>query len=100
MQITECEAVDIIRGSAGKILTVDFIKRTNGEFRSLNCRLGRTVRKGLAGGPAAYNPRDHGLVWVYRMAGDKTETPGNRRSIPYEGIQRVKIAGKEYIVKR
>jgi hypothetical protein len=40
-----------------------------------------------------------GLIPVYRMAGDASESSGERRTIPIEGILRVKANGKEYEVR-
>jgi len=91
-------------GGTGTIFAVDFYKKGNkqgkgkNELRQFRGRLGSTVKKGLAGGPAKYNPAEHGLIWAYRMAGDQTETPGNRRSISVSGITRLAIGGKTFYV--
>jgi hypothetical protein len=52
-------------GQNGKIFTVKFIKRTTGEARILNCRLG--VHKGVKGIGMSYDPKEHGLITVYDM---------------------------------
>lgn len=101
-QITRQKAVELIENSGGTVFACTFLKRETKEERVGRFRLGRTVKKGLAGGPPAYDPKAKNLIWVYRMAGDVSESATdddkNRRSIPIEGIQRVTIGGETYIV--
>jgi len=97
--ITTAEAAQMIENSNGKVFSVTFIKRTTGEVRTMRAMLGENTRKDLAGGPAAYNPADHGLIWVYLMAGDCNRAESrNRRSIAVEGIQRLALDGKTFEV--
>lgn len=103
--LTVDEAAEIIQESNGKIFSVSFFKKgkKNGEekneIRVMRAMLGENTRKGLAGGPAAYNPADHRLVWVYLMAGDVNRADAaNRRSIAIDGIIRLAIDGKEFEV--
>ena len=104
--ITTAEAANLIFSSRGKTFNVGFYKRgkKNGEgrneFREMRARLGSTVKKDLAGGPSAYDPSVHGLIWTYLMAGDenRTDEPKNRRSIPVSGIVELNINGKKYRV--
>ena len=49
----------------GKIFTVDFIKRTNGEPRTMNCR--RNVQKGVKGVGLKFDPKEKDLLVVYDM---------------------------------
>jgi len=105
-KITTAEAVTKIFANAGTVFSVTFYKKGNrvgvglNEVRTMRCRLGRTVKKGLAGGEAAYNPAEHGLVWAYLMAGDENrdEDPKHRRSISVAGITRLAIGGEEFEV--
>jgi hypothetical protein len=89
--ITRHQAIEMIRDSAGRIVSVTFIKRTTGEPRTMQVRTG--VRSRLAGGPAAYDPRDHRLLWVFSMDAD------GYRSIPEEGITSIRANGKEFQVQ-
>lgn len=73
-----------------QVFHVEFIKRTNGEYRKMNCRYG--VTKALAGGQKAFNDEDYQLKTVYDM--DKA----GYRSIALEGLVKFKIKGKVYIV--
>lgn len=68
-------------GSNGKIFTVRFIKRSTGEFRTMNCRL--DVKKHLKGGTKAYNDADHRLLTVYDLKSK------GYRCIPLEGLTEI-----------
>jgi hypothetical protein len=104
--ITPAEAATLIYQSNGTTFNVGFYKRgkKNGEgrneFREMRARLGSTVKKDLAGGPPAYDPTAHGLIWAYLMAGDenRTDETKNRRSIPVSGIVELNIGGEKYRV--
>ena len=74
--------------SDGQIFTVEFIKRTTGDLRKLNCRIG--VNKHLKGGKVAYNATEKQLLTVFDM------TANGYRSIPLEGIQRVSVGGQVF----
>ncbi len=74
--------------SDGKIFSVEFIKRSTGELRTMTARLG--VRKHLQGGRKVYNPAQHNLLTVFDM-----DTKGYR-SIPVEAIQRLIIGGQTF----
>jgi hypothetical protein len=105
--LTTAEAAMLIENSDGKIFSVTFFKRGDksgkekNELRTMRCVLGSRVKKGLAGGPAAYNPADHGLIWTYLMSGDENREPEakNRRSISVDGIVRLAIGGEDYAVE-
>lgn len=68
-------------GDNGKFFTVKFVKRSTGELRTMNCRLG--VTKHLKGGTKSYNDKDHKLVTVYDL---KSE---GYRCIALEGVTEV-----------
>lgn len=98
--ITKQEAHKLIEGLArsGKIFTVQFTKRSNGELRMMNCRGG--VKKGVKGVGMSYNPRNKGLVPVYDMLlARKTANPhASYRQIPVEGVLLIRANGEEYEV--
>ena len=52
--MTRDDAVRHILASGGEFVGVEFTKRTTGEVRQMNCRLG--VKKHLKGGEQAYDP--------------------------------------------
>jgi len=103
--ITTAEAAQLIELSNGKVFSVTFFKKGDkkgkekNDLRTMRAMLGENTRKGLAGGPAAYNPADHGLIWAYLMAGDENRAEAaNRRSIAVDGIVALNINGEEYAV--
>jgi hypothetical protein len=81
------DLVKLIKESAGKIMTVEFTKRSSGERRVMNCRLG--VTKHLKGGESTIRP-EHSLIVVYDLKS------AGYRSIPTEGIISVKIGGEKF----
>lgn len=78
MENAEKFAAIMTAGANGKIFTVRFTKRSTGEDRVMNCRLG--VKKHLKGGSKAYDDREHRLITVYDL---KSE---GYRCIPLEGV--------------
>jgi hypothetical protein len=90
MNISKQQAAEMIRGSGGQWLTVDVVKRTTGELRTLNCRIG--VSKYVTGRGMAYNPAERGLITVFDAA------KGQYRMIATEGITRLAISGQQYDV--
>lgn len=72
----------------GQFATVTFIKRTTGEERKMNCRIG--VTKHLAGGQKAFDDAEKNLITVF-------DTEKNHyRSINCDSIRHVKAHGKEW----
>jgi hypothetical protein len=67
MNISLKEAVEKIEEAknSGRVFSVTFVKRTNGEIRDMNCRGG--VSKGVSGVGRYYDPADHNLISVFDM---------------------------------
>ena len=74
--------------SDGRIFSVEFIKRSTGELRTMTARIG--VKKHLNGGYKSYNPGQHNLLTFFDM-----DAKGYR-SIPVEAIQRLKVGGQTF----
>ena len=92
IEITQAEAQQKIKDYKGsQFFTVEFVKRTTGDTRVMNCRKG--VRKGTKGGSLSFNPIDKGLVGVFDIP------KGQHRFISLDEIKRVSIGGSRYIVK-
>lgn len=72
----------------GKVFGVEFIKRSTGELRRMNCRLG--VTKHLRGGKSSYSANKKELLTVFDM------TNKGYRSIPIEGIRSVSVGGQTF----
>lgn len=70
----------------GRIFSVEFIKRTDGQIRKMVARTG--VKS--AGGDLNYDPHYHNLITVFDM--------GKRgfRSIPVDNIISLKVDGRIY----
>jgi len=94
-EVTREEAVNMINNIGGKIFTVVFYKRGNGELRTMNCRKG--VTKHLRGGVLNYDPKVKNLIGVNDMKIKDREK--SYRSISIEGIVELHIGGgKKYKV--
>lgn len=90
--VTAETAKEMVEGvSDGKVFTVTFVKRSNGETRVMNCRKG--VKKHLKGGVKAYDPKQKGLVCVFDMQKQAY------RSIALESIRKVAMEGEVYEVR-
>lgn len=80
---------EMIRELAGNtIFSVKFVKRTNGELRTMVCRL--NCNKDVNGKGSAYDPIEKGLlrVWDIQKSG--------WRMIPLDAIQQIKMHGQTY----
>lgn len=88
--ISKLEAAQKIRETKGKMFTVTFIKKSNGEKRTMNARLG--VKAYLRGGVLPYDPNTKGLIPVYDI---QTK---DYRMINIQGIVNLKTGGIEYNV--
>lgn len=89
MRITRSDAVKMI-GQTSRIFCAEFIKRSNNARRKMVCRRG--VVKHLKGGVPAYDFREKGLIPVFDMRVKEY------RSIPIEGLRRLRIDGRTYRV--
>lgn len=88
--ITNNDVRNVIQKSNGQIFTVAFRKRSNGEIRIMNARLG--VQKDLTGKGMSYNPKSHGLMTVFDM--QKQEY----RMVDTEAVIWAKVNGTTYTV--
>lgn len=91
VEVSQEQAQQIIKGYKGRqFFTVEFVKRTNGENRVMNCRKG--VSKGVRGGGLRFDPVSKGLVNVFDIP------LGQHRFISLDTIKRISLKGKRYIV--
>lgn len=91
MKISQVTAIEMIRGSKGKVFGVTFIKRTTGEARTMQARLG--VKKGVTGEGLKFNPKDYALIPVYEMPKQQF------RMINLEGLTDLTMEGEKYEVE-
>ena len=89
--ISRKQAVRMINSiKDGSIFTVEFIKRTTGERRIMNCRKG--VTKHLTGGELAFDPKKKALIGVFDMQ------KRQYRFISTESILTLNADGEQYKV--
>ena len=88
--ISKNDALGKIRASKGKIFTATIIKRTNGERRELNCRLG--VKKYVTGEGLKFEPSNKNLIVVFDMQ------KNGYRMINIDGLEALKIDGEEFSI--
>jgi hypothetical protein len=69
----------------GQFFGCRFIKRSTGETREMNARLG--VKKHLKGGEPRYDPKEHNLLVVF------DQQKGAYRSIPLENVLEINTKG-------
>jgi len=81
-------ALGVIRNTKGKFFSVEFVKRTTGEVRRMNCRTGVTI--GVTGVGKAFNDVDKGLVTVWDAQISQF------RSIPLANIIKITSQGVEW----
>ena len=91
MKISRDKAIDLIRGSNGKIFNVTFIKRTTGEVRKMNARLG--VSKYVTGEGLKFDPKKYALIPVFEMPKKQY------RMINLDGINQLVLEGEKYEVE-
>lgn len=72
----------------GRFFTVTFTKRTTGDLRTMNCRLG--VKQHLKGGTKSFKDDDKNLLTVW------DNTKHAYRSIPLENLIELRSGGKVY----
>jgi len=87
---------DLIDNTFGKFFRVVFTKRTNGEERTMDCRIG--VGKFAKGVGLPFSPAERGLVSVWDLRAYETEKDGDPgyRFIPLENVKRIKFRGINY----
>lgn len=88
--ISKLEAAQKIRETKGRMFTVTFIKKSNGQKRTMNARLG--VKAYLRGGVLPYDPNTKGVIPVYDIQAK------DYRMINIQGIVNLKTGGVEYNV--
>ena len=92
----------------GTIFTVTFVKRTTGETRTMNARLG--VKRGVTGVGMAYKPSEKNLIACYDVEkakemkaqgmDDVTAAKKSYRMINLEGIIDLTVKGQSYTVEK
>ena len=82
-------ALNVIRNTHGRFFSVEFVKRTTGEVRKMNCRTG--VTQGVTGTGKSFSDFDKGLVTVWDAQISQF------RSIPISNIIKITSQGVEWL---
>ena len=95
MEISKEEARELIKGSGGQFVSVEFIKK-NGDIRKLNGRMGVHSSKNapLKNIGLAYNPNDYGLVSIFDVQKKAY------RMINLNTLSKLKMKGETYQIKK
>ena len=81
----------LLMGLHGQFFTVDFVKRSTGEARTMNASL--NYRSLKVGGQAKYNASEKNLLVV------RDEGKDAIRSIPLDAVLRIRCKGNSYSVE-
>ncbi len=79
----------IQKARSGQFFTIEFIKRTTGEHRTMNARLG--VKAYVSGVGRTFDPKQKNLLGVYDMQNH------GYRMVNLEGLVKLRFEGKTYI---
>lgn len=75
---------------SGRVFSVTFVKRSNGELRQMLCRGRVKLSSKRASGERSYEPSDYDLTVVYDMQ------KHGFRSIPLDSVVQIKANGEVY----
>ncbi len=89
--ISRRDAVEKMVNTKGRVFSARFEKRTTGEMRKINCRLG--VTKHLKGGELKYKPAERNLVGVFDMQ------KKGYRMIDVDGLTNLTVDGEEFVIQ-
>lgn len=89
--ITKAQVAPTLKGTKGKFFTITFKKRTNGNIRVMNARLG--VKAYLKGGTLPYDAASKNLLPVFDVNKRKY------RVVPLDSISQIKVGNQIYNVQ-
>ena len=90
IELQRSEVRSFLEGLKGKFFTVEFIKRSTGELRVMNCTT--NYQSKLAGGEAAYDFNAKQLIPVFDLQ------KKGFRSIPLDAVLVIRARDNEYKV--
>ena len=108
--ISQSQAIALIESTRadGSIFNVTFIKRTNGEVRNMNARLG--VKRGQNGVGLAFNAKQKNLIVCYDVQKaqemkaqgmtDEQASKASYRMINCDSITDLNLKGQRYSVEK
>ncbi len=90
------EVEDLFRKAQGTLVSVTFVKRTNGEVRKMLCRT--SVKKGVKGVGLKFNPKNRNLIGVYdfQKVREGADPWKCYRFVPMDAVLSMRVRGKTY----
>jgi len=92
----ESEVIDLFKKANGTLVSVTFVKRTNGEVRKMLART--SVKKGVKGVGLKFNPKNKKLIGVYDF--EKVREGADPwkcyRFVPIDAVLSMRVRGKTY----
>tara|TARA_R110002020_G_scaffold64468_1_gene171060 strand:+ start:412 stop:1536 length:1125 start_codon:yes stop_codon:yes gene_type:complete len=90
------EVEDLFRQAKGTLVSVTFVKRTNGEVRKMLCRT--SVKKGVKGVGLKFNPKNRNLIGVYdfQKVREGADPWKCYRFVPMDAVLSMRVRGKTY----
>lgn len=82
----------LIESTRGRFFRVIFTKRTTGELRTMDCRIG--VHKFEKGKGMSFDPKDKDLICVWDLKAYRPNGDTGYRSINLRTVKEVRFAGK------
>lgn len=92
-------ARSILRATNGQLFSVTFIKRADGEERTIVGRTG--VRKGVTGTGMRYNPAERDLITIWdngKVPNAQGEKSQGHKNIPMNDIKAIHAGGAAFRV--
>ena len=92
-------ARSILKATKGQLFSVTFIKRANGEQRTIVGRTG--VRKGVTGTGLRYNPAERDLITIWdngKVPNAQGEKSQGHKTIPMNDIKAIHAGGATFRV--
>ena len=90
------EVEDLFRKAKGTLVSVTFVKRTNGEVRKMLCRT--SVKKGVKGVGLKFNPKNRNLIGVYdfQKVREGADPWKCYRFVPMDAVLSMRVRGQTY----
>jgi hypothetical protein len=92
----ESEVIDLFKKANGTLVSVTFVKRTNGEVRKMLART--SVKKGVKGVGLKFNPKNKKLIGVYdfQKVREGADPWKCYRFVPIDAVLSMRVRGKTY----
>ena len=99
LRVSNGVARSILRATNGQLFSVTFIKRADGEERTIVGRTG--VRKGVTGTGMRYNPAERDLITIWdngKVPNAQGKKSQGHKTIPMNDIKAIHAGGATFTV--